>query len=707
MDFITKWMTKDERKMGMGQKKEKKKEQSNKQKKRVLSFNKVLNMYALIPLVTVAIALGVSAIFIANQQLKMHINNSMTASVKQIGMAFDYSTEITKSTMAEYASAPVIKDYLKNQNDAALAERAEQYTQDFFGQLEGWEGIYLANWDSKVLTHPAPPVVGKVMREGEKLQELRDAMTGSDGVYNVGIINSPASGELIMSLYMPIYEDGQPIGYIGAGTFVDSIAMKFTDVSALGLKSAYTYIVSPTGTMLSHPDETKIGNPVENEAVKKIVADLANGIHPESDCIEYQYKGATKYAAYYVNPEETYIAVVTADHSDVTASTRHIKNSVFIVVLIGVLLFGTASLLFAKVICGPLVELAKVTETLSTGDITAKCTAKSHINETSTVIHSFDKLTTVLQQSIGNVKESAGALQEAIVSVDDKTTYNVESISQINEAINDVSSTSQTVAENAQNMAVKNLVLEKNVEELNENVAVLYSAAQTIKNVNSEATQCMASVYEGSKDSVNAIHNISDKIHETNKAVENISKAIVAIESIATQTNLLSLNASIEAARAGEAGRGFAVVADEIRTLADSSAESAKEIKVIIESIMSLSEETVNISEQVTGVISKEQSDIEVTQEKFNELLESVEASLVEINKIKEMTISLDEVKSDMTTAISELSAVSEELGASAQEVAASCQVVTDACVDTQASTEEMRAYNENMTSAIAFFKLS
>ena len=93
-------MTKDERKMGMGQKKEKKKEQSNKQKKKVLSFNKVLNMYALIPLVTVAIALGVSAILIANQQLKMHINNSMTATVNQIGMAFDYSTERTKSTMA-------------------------------------------------------------------------------------------------------------------------------------------------------------------------------------------------------------------------------------------------------------------------------------------------------------------------------------------------------------------------------------------------------------------------------------------------------------------------------------------------------------------------------------------------------------------------------------------------------------------------------
>lgn len=676
------------------------------QKKSMLSFYKVLNMYALIPLITVAVAMGISAIVISNQQLKMHINNSMISAVKQIGTAFDYSTQITKTTMAEYASAPVIQEYLKNQGDTGLAEKAEQYTLDFFGNLEGWEGIYLANWDSKVLTHPAAPVIGKVMREGERLEELRNAMLNADGVYNVGIINSPASGELIMSLYMPIYDGDTPIGYVGAGTFVNDVATKFADISALGLSTAYTYFVSPDGTMLSHPNPDKIGQPVENEAVKKLVADLANGIHPEIDCIEYMYKGIAKCASYYVDDEENYIAVVTADETDITASTKHIRNSVLVVVLIGVLLFGSASIVYASIIGKPLVLLCKATEKLSEGNVSVRCDAKSNIREIATVISSFQKLTAALSDSIGNVVESAASLREAIVSVDEMTAGNVESVSQINDAINEVSATSQTVAENAQHMADKNMVLERNVEDLNENVVILLDAAQTIKTVNTEASECMKSVYEGSKDSVSAIQNISTKINDTNKAVESISKAVVAIESIASQTNLLSLNASIEAARAGEAGRGFAVVADEIRSLADSSAESAQEIKVIIESIMTLSGETVEISDQVTNVISKEQADIEATQKKFNELLEAIDNSLAEINKIKGMTVSLDTVKNDMVTAITELSAVSEELGASAEEVAASCHIVTDACTDTQASTEEMRAINEHMTDAIQFFKI-
>ncbi|MCR4850835.1 MAG: hypothetical protein K5870_06205 [Lachnospiraceae bacterium] len=672
-----------------------------------LNMRVTLILFALLPLLVSSIVLSALLIGKSSKELKAETSNALVTIVESTGEAFDYNTQVAKQIMRAYTSAPIVMDALNNPDDPEIAAAVEQYTLDFFGQLEGWEGIYLASWDSRVLAHPAPPVVGVNLREGEGLKQLQDAMLASDGVYNTGIITSPASGQLIMSMYYPIIVDGQPLGYAGCGTFVNSIASNITDVSGLKLSSAYIYFVDKEGTMLYHPDESKIGNPVENAAVKGLVARLANGEHPEPDCIEYEYKGAQKFAAYYVGENEHYIAVLTADEKDVMSGINATKNYTIIICVVCIIVCMALALLIERKVSAPLTEIAGAIEKLGTGDVTVECNAKSKISETVSIIHAFRSLKDALTTSMRSVKDSAMVLNNAIVSVDGMTGHNVESVSQINMAINEVASTSQSVAENAQVMAEKAVDLGENIGILNENVQKLHEASETIKNANTEATDCMKSVYSGANESVEAMQDITDKIAETNAAIAKIGTAVQAIESIAAQTNLLSLNASIEAARAGEAGRGFAVVAEEIRTLADSSADSAKEIKQIIENVIALSNGTVDISNRVYEVISKEQSDIEVARNKFDVLSDSVEASISEIDTIRIMTSKLDKIRTDLSNATTELGAISEELGASAEEVAASCQTVTEACTDTQSSTAKMRNINDDMSAAIDFFKLS
>ncbi|MBQ0043150.1 MAG: hypothetical protein KBS85_07550 [Lachnospiraceae bacterium] len=682
---------------------------NNANRKPKLSMKLTLILFALLPMLVSSVILSVVLISTSSAELKETTHNSMVALIEEVGTAFDNSTVNSETTMKGFIEAPIVREFLKNPNDATLAAKAQQYTLSFFGTLKGWEGIYIADWNSKVLTHPAgDAVIGRVMREGDALEGLRNSMLASDGVYNVGIITSPASGKLIMSMYAPVYDvDGKtPLGYVGAGTFVNDLASAIANCEGLGLSSAYIYFVDSQGTMLYHPDESKIGNPVENAAVKGLVEKLAQGQHPAPECVEYNYKGAMKYAAYYVGADEAYIAVLTADEVE-AMSTINVVVMVTIAICAGcIILFLIISILIAITVSKPLTVVSKATEQLSTGDVTAQCNARSGIKETWGILNAFQALKDALSSSMGNVKGSAASLNTAIVSVDDMTAKNVESVTMINQAIDEVATTSQAVAERAQTMAEKAAELGLNIESLNENVASLHDASLTIKDANDEATDCMKSVYAGANESVEAMKNISEKISETNTAINGIESAVRAIEEIAAQTNLLSLNASIEAARAGEAGRGFAVVADEIRSLADSSAQSAKEIKQIIQDVIDLSNGTVEISDRVYEVIIKEQTDIETTQNKFTILSESVESSIEEIETIKHMSVKLDAIKDELTNATSDLGAISEELGASAEEVAASCQTVTAACTDTQASTEEMRAINENMSTAIDFFKL-
>ncbi len=673
-----------------------------------LNMRVTLILFALIPLVVASVIIGLVSISKSKSELKTYTHDSFVQVIDGVGNSFDTVVKQNGNVLKGFSSAPIIQDALRHPDNPMVVAQAQQYTMDYFGKMEGWEGLYLADWDSKVLTHPAAPIIGKVLREGDKLTSLQSSMQStSDGVYNTGIMTSPASGELIMSIYTPVYVDGEPAGFCGGAFYVNDIASKICDVTRLGLSSAYIYIVDAQGTMLYHPDESKIGNPVENAAVKGLVAQLEAGQMPEPDLVEYEYKGKIKYAGYYIGEGGHYIAVLTADESDVLSGVKQIEISTIIICLACIILFTIAALFVERLISVPLIEIAKSLNELSTGDVTAECKAKSHIKETSSIIASFGTLRGALNKSMKTVHDAAGVLNESIVSVDGMTGHNVDSITQINTAINEVAQTSQSVADNAQILADKASNLGESIEILNSNVLNLHEASETIKTANSEATDCMRSVYASANESVEAMEEIKVKIDETNAAIGNISTAIQAIESIAAQTNLLSLNASIEAARAGEAGKGFAVVADEIRALADSSADSAKEIKQIIENVVVLSNGTVDISDRVYSVINKEKVEIEEAQEKFNILSDSVETSINEIDTIRTMTDTLDKIKVDMVNATTDLGAISEELGASTEEVAASCQTVTDACADTQSSTAEMRNINDDMSEAISFFKLS
>ena len=154
-----------------------------------------------------------------------------------------------------------------------------------------------------------------------------------------------------------------------------------------------------------------------------------------------------------------------------------------------------------------------------------------------------------------------------------------------------------------------------------------------------------------------------DKINETSK---NISNIIIEIEDIASQTNLLSLNAAIEAARAGEAGKGFAVVADQIRTLADQSAKSAVSTKQLIEESINKVEvgnqAAVKTSETLMNVVKLMQTiaessrDISEMVTKESESIEQADQGIIRISEV---------VQSNSATA-QETSATSEELSAQA-----------------------------------------
>ena len=381
-----------------------------------------------------------------------------------------------------------------------------------------------------------------------------------------------------------------------------------------------------------------------------------------------------------------------------------IKNTIIISVIVFAL-FLAIILFVAKLVVRPLVAITDATETLSKGDLSQDIEAKSILTETNILLVAAQNLQKTLREAVGSVKQNAVSLTDAVAEVDSKTENNTESVSQISMAINEVAETSNSVALSAQTLASKADELGVSIEELVETVKLLNDASNSIKKANIEASEYMNTVMDSSEKSTLAVENIVEEIDETNKAISSITSAVAMIEEIASETKLLSLNASIEAARAGEAGRGFSVVASNIKSLAEQSSGNVEQIRSIISRVTELSQKSVRGAENVKNIIEDERKYISDTQAKFNVLSQNVDDSLNRINSISSMTDALTDIKVEVTNATSDLGAISEELSASSQEVSASTTQVSEALTLTRANTEEMSALNENLVNAVSFFK--
>ena len=166
--------------------------------------------------------------------------------------------ESAENTLSAYSHAGEIHEALEKPDDKAAAEAAQKYTEEFSDDIVNLEGIYVSTWETKVLAHTNRATAGVTTRTGDYLKELQQALKASgSSVYNTGIMTSPSTGQLVMSMYYPVMDGGKPIGYVGCGTLVNNVADGISDVSALGHSSAYVYFVDNQGTMLHHPDETK------------------------------------------------------------------------------------------------------------------------------------------------------------------------------------------------------------------------------------------------------------------------------------------------------------------------------------------------------------------------------------------------------------------------------------------------------------------
>ncbi len=189
-----------------------------------------------------------------------------------------------------------------------------------------------------------------------------------------------------------------------------------------------------------------------------------------------------------------------------------------------------------------------------------------------------------------------------------------------------------------------------------------------------------------------SVDQVQKQTNLTNQSAQDIRAATDLITNIASQTNLLSLNASIEAARAGENGRGFAVVADEIRGLSEQSKESAEKIVKIVNNLLQNSNTSVHTMNEVADIIVEQNRKLQDTKEMFESLNIEIDSVATAITEIGEQTELLNQTKDTVMNIVDNLAAIAEENAANTEQTSESMVELNQIVQECSDSTGELVA---------------
>ena len=453
------------------------------------------------------------------------------------------------------------------------------------------------------------------------------------------------------------------MAYIGSESVLapEQLGASVGGITIRGMESSYAYVVSADGTMLYHPTAEKIGQPVENAAVTGLVAEIAKGNRPETDVIEYEFKGAMKYAAYYIGEDSSYILVVTADEeafADMNKIVKRCVESAGITVVFCTII----AWICAAVIIKPLEKATALVRKIADLDFREdelQAAVSKKKDETGLMGRSIGLVRSELSDTIKNITSQTKELYEASALLNTSAAESSQSVEQVEKAMTEIAQGASSQATETQTATENVIIMGNMIEETNVEVEKLRENARTMREAGNTAMDILKDLSVVNQKTKDAMQIIYEQTNITNESALKIKEAT-----------------AIEAARAGEQGRGFAVVAGQIQKLAEQSNESARQIEEITHALIAESEKSVGTMEEVKEVIEKQDENVKNTENAFLNVKSGIDSSIEGISVIADKTSQLDEVRVKVVDVVQNLTAIAEENAASTQETSASAAEV-------------------------------
>ena len=594
--------------------------------------------------ITVTISLVMAAcllllFLVSNRNMRTSMQESamenMSTSLAAKSEIVEQYVDSAEKLLISFSKAPVVAEFLKNPGNAELQKKAQDYTESYFAGLEGWEGIYISEWNTHVIAHSNTSAVGMVMREGESLEKLQNSITAAGDVYNTGMLISPASKRMVLSLYVPVYDsDGSTIlGMVGGAQLAETLQSVLEGLHVEGMENAKNYMINTEKEVhIFNEDASLMAAPIEDEMLLSVIDAIRSNSAEGIGSLEYADESGVKSVAMYKVISERNWAVVVSDSKDEIFAKADASRNAFGLICICVYAVIPILCYLAVSLCvKPLKVVEKAVVRLQKLELEAPEELKKYIGAGSEA----GQIATAMDSLYETFRKIVSTLRECTATLNDSTDKMNHASHMLIEGMGDNSATTEELAASitTTNSAIEQVVNEiLTISELVEKVEEKVKAGDRKSENLLETAQSMREMAD------TTLTGTGERIEKNRKHVEDamvnlksltrINDMAKQILDIANQTNLLSLNASIEAARAGENGRGFAVVAQEIGNLASNSSATAKEIQDICKDI---NESIQNVQGCVDDIMGFMEGDVSEKFKEFANIANEYSTSVVEI----------------------------------------------------------------------------
>ncbi len=640
-------------------------------KKRFISIkNKII--LALLPIIVVTYGLVcILTVMRMNTEITANLNTEIDLTSQLIEEEISTSVSWTIGVMDNVKKSiengtlevEAIKDYLYTVADAY----PDEIPTGIYCGLE--EGTYI----DKTWTPDDPEWIMKERPwyvEGIKADEVTFGETYLDGM----------TGSYIASVYTNLKDKaGNVFGVISADIPIDDIAA--LTMNRVLFDNGYVYIIDQYSGLI-------FGNGVEQDKNGQMISDFSDtlSVAIAQDIAGDSFGTIRECAGVYYNLQKVsgtnFVTVSIVPVSDVRGTIQSIALQIVAISIMGFVVLILAIFLLMTVMLRPLSKISAMITRMHDLDMTDKLVIKNR--------DEFGKIANQLNDLADSLRETITLCMESTNSLKEKAESNLVGAGSITQ-------TSETQKLSMENLASTMNELSTAIENVAEGATTLASnvnnVSTSINSVNGKITETSVSAESGIremlslKDNIQEVAASSEELQSAIEAVraglDGINDMVTVIEGIASQTNLLSLNASIEAARAGEMGKGFAVVATEIRTLADNSQDSVKRII----------ETTGKLDGLVTAVMEKAQNNIQLITQSDAEA-DHVSASFTQIrDNITDIHQSSDAIE----TEIKKVDAIATDMAATTQEQTASIELVLNTCNQLRDNAQEVADRAEDL----------